>query len=69
MIGGTVVYMWIRLVREHRAADRGPATDQPQDAPAPAPEPIDAAAQPDLLAWQEYLARLHATDSARGPPA
>jgi hypothetical protein len=52
--------MWWRLLRaESRPARRGKRDRAPT---------VDAD-DPELLAWQDYLARLHAADPPGGPPA
>lgn len=52
-------YLWWRLLHAE-------TTQRPR--PGGLPE-TDAAADPDLLAWQAYLARLHEADPPGGPPA
>jgi len=68
-------YLWWRLLHEDDRSRARPAAD-----PAgPSPMPDDSRAQagsaapgepadPQLQAWNEYLARLHARDPAGGPP-
>lgn len=51
-------YLWWRLLH----ADGSHAQEQ---APAPVADPAD---DPELLAWQAYLDRLHAADPPGGPP-
>lgn len=58
---GTVLW-WRLLHADARPARRG------DRAPDSASGPGAAAADPDLLAWQAYLARLHETDPPGGPP-
>ena len=53
-------WVWWRLLRGDDAAPR-PAK------PTKRPEPAQAA-DPQLIAWQAYLARLHAADPPGGPP-
>ena len=70
--GGFACYLWWRLVHDDdepgrigkAAAARGAAVI---DAEA-GQQSTEPAADPQLAAWNEYLARLHATDSAGGPP-
>jgi hypothetical protein len=52
-------YLWWRLLRADGRPERGPDRR---------PETGGAEADPDLLAWQAYLARLHETDPPGGPP-
>jgi len=54
------VCLWWRLLHAEDTADRGDHAG-----PAAAGTPPD----PDLLAWQAYLARLHEADPPGGPPA
>lgn len=70
LIGAYGVYLWWRLLHEVRAEARGPADRETGGAGAAA-EPVDAHpadADPELQAWQDYLARLHAADPPGGPP-
>ena len=53
------VYLWWRLLRPVDAAARA---DGDQAAAGATPDP-------ELLAWQAYLARLHEADPPGGPPA
>lgn len=53
------IYLWWRLLHSD---GRTPARRSPT-----APE-LEAAADPELLAWQAYLARLHEADPPGGPP-
>ncbi len=82
LIAAYVVYMWRRLAQERRGdgavgrppgagpvgrpADPGYASadlpGHPQDGPDE--DPSD---DPGLVAWQQYLARLHASDPPGGP--
>ncbi len=66
LIGGFGVYMWIRLVRERRA---GATQPNPCDTPPLSPTPQATDTDPGLVAWQEYLDRLHARDPPGGPPS
>lgn len=56
------LYLWWRLLH--------PA-EQPEQRPGPGPDGAASRARPDpeLLAWQAYLARLHEVDPPGGPPA
>ncbi len=73
LIAGYGVYLWVRLARE-RAGDTHPAPPASAAlpaAPAPAPTPPGPPAadtDPELAAWQAYLADLHAADPPGGPP-
>lgn len=49
-------YLWWRLLHAEGAA-------APEKSPVP-----DPSADPELLAWQAYLDRLHAADPPGGPP-
>lgn len=69
------VYMWWRLRTPEAAQDRsldpaqrpGSAATRSADGRPPArQEPADA--DPELAAWQAYLAALHAADPPGGPP-
>ena len=56
--------MWWRLLRSEalprkRSAAPHPRSSSPHDVPAD---------DPDLIAWQDYLDRLHAQDPPGGPP-
>ena len=53
-------YIWWRMLHESPAVPRRPAI--PDD-----PRAIDQL-DPGLVAWQEYLAELHAADPPGGPP-
>jgi hypothetical protein len=53
------IYLWWRLLH---------AEVQQPGRSRRAPDPGDAAADPGLLAWQAYLARLHEADPPGGPP-
>jgi hypothetical protein len=69
LIAAYVVYMWRRLAREGRQTrSPGPMTraDTLCDS---SPSPAGAVTDPDLLAWRQYLARLHTSDPPGGPPA
>jgi hypothetical protein len=56
------LYLWWRLLHPHA---------RPGPPPGPATDAGDSRARPDpeLLAWQAYLARLHEVDPPGGPPA
>ncbi|GAA1236454.1 hypothetical protein [Oryzihumus leptocrescens] len=60
------VYMWRKLVHEqtpgHQVRTGRASGRQPRH-----PDP-GAGADPQLAAWQEYLARLHAQEPPGGPP-
>ena len=68
VIAAYAAYMWRRLVHEqtpgHRVRTGRPANRQPRH---PSVDP-GAGADPQLAAWQEYLARLHAQEPPGGPP-
>jgi hypothetical protein len=80
LIAGYVVHMWIRLARERRPDRVAPTapTAALGGATVPAPTgsggastdhgPAAAVGDPQLAAWQQYLARLHAADPPGGPP-
>jgi hypothetical protein len=53
--------MWWRLLRAESRPQRLRQRRRPPD--------TVAADDPDLLAWQAYLSRLHAADPPGGPPA
>lgn len=58
-------FLWWRLLH----ADERSAADQGGQRPAvPSPALSDQAADPQLQAWNEYLARLHAASPPGGPP-
>ncbi|MDQ1661016.1 MAG: hypothetical protein QOJ68_996 [Blastococcus sp.] len=59
---GTV--LWWRLLH----AETQPARQPGRTPETGAPEAGAEAADPDLLAWQAYLARLHEADPPGGPP-
>lgn len=64
--------IWHRAPREVTAASDAARTNDRSRVDGGVPEP-DAAAMPDLdpelEAWQSYLARLHAADPPGSPPA
>ena len=64
LIAGYVVYIWHKLVAEDRQGEQpiGAATPPSDSAPLPSVAP-----DPQLAAWQDYLARLHASDPPGGP--
>jgi hypothetical protein len=53
------IFLWWRLLHPD---ERVPVQ------PTPVIGDVDPAADPDLLAWQAYLARLHEADPPGGPP-
>jgi hypothetical protein len=53
-------WVWWRLLHGDNPAPRG---TKPSRRPEPAQAP-----DPQLIAWQDYLARLHAADPPGGPP-
>jgi DNA-binding transcriptional regulator of glucitol operon len=65
-------YMWWRLLhedddsRETRPARKGAAVASPASSPEGAAS--EKLPDPQLRAWNEYLARLQANDPAGGPP-
>jgi hypothetical protein len=66
VIAGYAFYMWRKLVREQTPGHRvrpGRAADRQPRRPDPG-----AGTDPQLAAWQEYLARLHAQEPPGGPP-
>ncbi|MEO7069380.1 MAG: hypothetical protein ABI131_02700 [Nostocoides sp.] len=66
LIGGYAVVIWRRLVHEQAGASRPrSATPARTDAAPLAGPPAD---DPGLRAWQDYLARLHASQPPGGPP-
>jgi hypothetical protein len=69
------VYIWWRLCREQRATTAAKRSAGRQSAPAgTGPSGPNRAAQrasaddPELVAWQEYLTRLHTVDPPGQPP-
>jgi len=71
LIAGVGCYMWWRLVREERASLEGGDEDQDGDQDEPVDAPVTAGGEPvdpELQAWREYLAELHANDPPGGPP-
>jgi len=70
LIGAYGVYLWWRLLKETRAEARDLAVgDVPADDAGTAAAADQAAENdPELAAWQAYLARLHETDPPGGPP-
>ena len=68
VIAGYGIHLWRTLVREQ--TQEGRSARPPGDtASAPTATPADVPADPGLEAWQEYLARLHASQPPGGPPA
>jgi hypothetical protein len=69
LFAGYAVYMWWRLVHERPAADvtttPDPA-DETRDAAAHAPDDVDPTEDPELAAYNDYLARLAQQDRAAG---
>jgi hypothetical protein len=59
LLGG---YLWWRLLHGDRRPPEG-------DSPGPPAAGADAPEDPDLVAWQAYLARLHEADPPGRPPA
>jgi hypothetical protein len=64
------IYMWWRIRRGKNTVESRPARSRRaprilRHRTQPAPDPND----PQLRAWQDYLARLHAADPPGGPPA
>lgn len=74
VIAGYGVYVWVRLARERARPARTASAPvrSPGEAPAPGSTPGSAPApdadDPELAAWQAYLAELHASDPPGGPP-
>ncbi len=65
-VAAYLVFMWRKLVREHRGLPAPPREPHPDRA---GQRSEDAASDdPGLLAWQDYLARLNATQPPGGPP-
>jgi len=61
LFGVFAVYMWWRLLQDERPARedaRPPVADRRAADGAPEPEDAD----PELVAWNSYLARLHASE-------
>lgn len=68
VIAGYAAYIWRRLVHEQAPGHRapiGPSAGRQRDLPA---GEAGTAADPQLTAWQEYLAQLHAQEPPGGPP-
>lgn len=75
------IHIWWRLLHQevtHDASMGGPATSSGARTPAVSPlvSPAMSASvsaslseDPELAAWEAYLARLHAADPPGGPPA
>jgi hypothetical protein len=69
VIAGYVIYMWRRLVREPARGDDGtPSPSRGEARAEPGPEGAARVADPELAAWRDYLARLHAEQPPGGPP-
>ena len=66
-VAGTWVW-WRLLHADDVPRSRRPARRDP-DAPARRRRAAIAADDPQLVAWQDYLARLHAADPPGGPPS
>lgn len=66
LIGGYAVVIWRRLVHEQTGQSRPrtavPSRETGTSHPDPAPD------DPGLRAWQDYVARLHASQPPGGPP-
>jgi hypothetical protein len=61
LFGAFAVHMWWRLLQEERAATedvRADTADREGADGAPEPDDVD----PELAAWNNYLARFHAND-------
>ncbi|MBI3688907.1 MAG: hypothetical protein HY241_16495 [Actinobacteria bacterium] len=76
LIGVFCGYLWWRLLRELDVRPVGPGragAEPPREAPDAVGAEADPAvadpaiADPGLVAWQRYLAELHATDPPGGP--
>jgi hypothetical protein len=67
LIAGYLVYVWVRLAREGRPGAGPGAGDHGPDDAAPSVPVAASPPDPQLLAWQQYLARLHAEDPPGGP--
>lgn len=68
VIAGYAVYMWRRLVREPAGGDVPPGPPAADEAAEPGRDDPTRGADPELAAWQDYLARLHAEQPPGGPP-
>lgn len=68
VIAGYAVYMWRRLVREPAGGDAPPVSPPVDAAAEPGREDPARRADPELAAWRDYLARLHAEQPPGGPP-
>ncbi len=69
LIGGFCVYMWWRLLHDFTTTGDGPPGPARTRRAGAAPGPTDPpAADPELAAWQRYVAELQAADPPGGPP-
>lgn len=67
LFGVLGIHIWWRLL--HAELNDQRASDTPREAATPRRQDTDPALDdPDLVAWQAYLARLHAADPPGGPP-
>lgn len=68
VIAGYGIHLWRTLVREQTEGEGRSARSQGDPSSAPVATPAGVPADPGLEAWQEYLARLHASQPPGGPP-
>lgn len=72
LIGLFCVHLWWRLLRELRPG--GGSTELPapvagvETRTGDGADAVDDAHDPDLIAWRDYLQRLHAADPPGAPP-
>lgn len=60
LLGGYAIYMWRKMLHDETQEHASPTNDVPA---AVRVEPDD----PELVAWNEYLARLHARPQLKEP--
>jgi len=60
ILGSYAVYMWAKLLREERGTDRR-SRDQATRQVTQAQQEAD---DPELRAWNDYLAKVHGTDTS-----
>lgn len=65
LFAGYVVYMWWRLSQDDRQGDGAPGAEPDAGGPAAAPPPFVEEDDPELAAYNRYLARLHEQDRHR----